>query len=609
MMETNPLLIENKTWSVNELIQQITRIVKPKFQRKSKWLIHPIKKKRPSYSEYIEFLFKTNNSIDPISFGHIIQNNNEQYINIDGNNRMNAIIKFVKMPIFVFKETLKCHINELKKYIDLDIIYNISYEEISGFRRLKDIESVYNIRNQYNEKEIHYIEDTLTYIQEKLLIRKQKFTDCVKLNINIFKNGSFEDYNDIFKSINTHSNELSENELLASILYSVKLDIDKSNSVVYDIINSVNEYYNYRDNEELLSYNTDIDINNINPFDFMVGLQNLLNKKTNNTIGIYDSNGLGLIFKLFKIYTNNNKINKQSFINFNTNDFINVMIHMSKIVNDIFEYIYSTNVDDRLFGNSSNIRSYFKKNNLYVLCSSIISLINNDYSDNDITRSLIKPVIYHILVKYLPKYDSEDITLLREKDTLKYEAGGSYIDNLCKKIYCKEPEYIYKDMNNLLFKKLLSYIRETFNKPCMPKNNKGSKRRKLTIIHKIIFNVIFKSKVPTDMLNNTYSIEHLIPFSSKFTVELDIDRIGNLFPIPLDYNKKRGNKPIDKYSIICNEYNESLIKKICNTDNYNKIVVYDKNVPHIKDIDGYNTLCERNEKYYLDTLFNYIFKC
>ena len=72
------LSIQNTTWYVKDLSNLIDKIIKPKFQRKSRWLITPDKNnKKPSYSEYIKFLFKTENSVDPISFGIIIQNNTE----------------------------------------------------------------------------------------------------------------------------------------------------------------------------------------------------------------------------------------------------------------------------------------------------------------------------------------------------------------------------------------------------------------------------------------------------------------------------------------------------------------------------------------------------
>ena len=54
-----------------------------------------------------------------------------------------------------------------------------------------------------NQEDHKKLEDIMIDIQNKLLVNKtDKFTDIVKLNINIFKNGTYEDYNEIFSSIN-----------------------------------------------------------------------------------------------------------------------------------------------------------------------------------------------------------------------------------------------------------------------------------------------------------------------------------------------------------------------------------------------------------------------
>ena len=68
----NKLAIQNLTWTTDDLIKNQKNIIKPKFQRKKRWLDTPDKNnKKPSYSEYIKFLYRTENSVDPISFGII----------------------------------------------------------------------------------------------------------------------------------------------------------------------------------------------------------------------------------------------------------------------------------------------------------------------------------------------------------------------------------------------------------------------------------------------------------------------------------------------------------------------------------------------------------
>ena len=57
----------------------------------------------------------------------------------------------------------------------------------------------------------------------------------------------------------------------------------------------------------------------------------------------------------------------------------------------------------------------------------------------------------------------------------------------------------------------------------------------------------YKGKIPTNMLDNEFSIEHIMPNSSEWEGELDKDRIGNLIPIISEINSQRGNKHINSY--------------------------------------------------------------
>lgn len=611
MDSSNNLIIENRQWRVKELIENVkfNKIIKPKFQRKQRWIITPDKSKKkspPSYSEYINFLYYTKNSVDPISFGTMITDNKQFYINIDGNNRINAIIKFVNNPLLILSKEFNEEISILVKYINKDIINNINYDEICDFRRLKDITSIIKIIDKLDREEYDKLEDIFINIQNKLLLdNKSKFTDSVILNTNIFSNGSYEDYNKIFKNINKHSNELSENELLASMLYSNIIKLE-DNDINYCIMREIKSFYDERDRNEVLFNETTNFTQTINIFDFMIGLQNLLHIK-NNIIPKYNSKGLGLIYKIYKILYNKKALNADSFYEFDTESFTIILVHMNNILIKIFDLIFSNRLNDRMFGSPKNITNHFKKNNLYILCITIISLINKNYDDDYIIKNLIKPVLYHILTKNIPNDDDDENTLLKDKDKFRYDAGGSYIDNLCIKIYKNDPKYIFALINKTLFRDLLKKIIFKKNNVSYETLKNRHKRRPLNFIEKIIYSIIFKQNVPIEWLDSEYSIEHIIPFSSKYENMIDLDRIGNRFPLRLDYNKKRNNKHINIYKTICPEYYDIFIKKICNTEKYDSIIVYDNNKPIIKDINLYNTMCIQNETIFMEVILNYVF--
>lgn len=86
--------IKNEQWTVKQLISKVNNneIIKPKYQRKKKWDIEPIKRNthKPNEKQFIQFLYETNNSVHAITFG---KNENNTLTNIDGNNRINATIR------------------------------------------------------------------------------------------------------------------------------------------------------------------------------------------------------------------------------------------------------------------------------------------------------------------------------------------------------------------------------------------------------------------------------------------------------------------------------------------------------------------------------------
>lgn len=115
-------MIKNEQWTVKILIQKVlnNEIHKPKYQRQQYWVLLPKKEKKektPSDRKYIEFLFETRNSVHAITFGH----ENDKLSVIDGNNRLNAIIRFINQPFILFPEKLDKFREQIKKEIMIDI--------------------------------------------------------------------------------------------------------------------------------------------------------------------------------------------------------------------------------------------------------------------------------------------------------------------------------------------------------------------------------------------------------------------------------------------------------------------------------------------------------
>ena len=119
--------------------------------------------------------------------------------------------------------------------------------------------------------------------------------------------------------------------------------------------------------------------------------------------------------------------------------------------------------------------------------------------------------------------------------------------------------------------------------------------------------------MPQQLLDNKFSIEHIIPFSSNWKNEdIDIDRLGNKIPIINEINIKRSNNHIKIYEKLDEKYEfMKFISDIKPTYQiYDNIVNHPggKPSPEIIDNNKYNDFCKKNEIIYINNFINCLFK-
>ena len=86
-----------------------------------------------------------------------------------------------------------------------------------------------------------------------------------------------------------------------------------------------------------------------------------------------------------------------------------------------------------------------KKNNMAILL--ISNIANKDkYSEQDLINKNRICLIYHLLCNknYLKKMDSIQIADYIKYDSIRYMAGGGFIDNLCRDIITRDNNKIFK---------------------------------------------------------------------------------------------------------------------------------------------------------------------
>ena len=628
-------LIENKQWSVCDLKTRIdnNEIKKPKFQRKKKWDIKHKKNNSPNESDYIHFLYKTNNTVNVITFG---SDDKGELSNIDGNNRINAIMHFINKPFEIWSHLLI----DINKYIDKikiikidnidynidfspedreklkDIIKNLSYNDIVEFNYKK-----YFIENghlAFYNKKLKILRDEMEIFLDKIIdelkINNMRFDQIVKVNVNIFIKYTIDELCEIFEDINKYNTKLTETELLASKLYN-ETNFKINDKSIYEVLRvNINKYYsNKSEGEELECYDFK-DGDTMNAHDFMIGFQEKCNDKY-KFIEEVNSDGLSLFYKLYKtIYGLKYKIkgeNVNGFTTENVNGFIKKIENACSIFEKVVNEIFTNDINEKLFNSACQKKlNTLSKNNIYILLSSIIGYCDQSKPQEEIIKELEKCVLFHLLVSEIKDKDIRDDFNLN--NSIFYMAGGQYIDNESKKML-STPENISSKITKEKFIKVIKELMLQNNDPYKRHlengNKRNDKRRIIPFWAKTLMFYYYKQKLPIDQLNHKFSIEHIFPNSSEWDGEIDKDRFGNLIPIPLQMNVSRQNRHIKVYK----EKEESknffkFIKDIIPTDNeYDIVISHEGRVPYISNNDKYDEICNENEKIYRRNFINCLF--
>jgi len=617
-------LVKNEQWRVSILISKMDNkeITKPKFQRKKKWDILPKKENNPNEKSYITFLFEVKNSVHAITFGQNMDLNKITFTNIDGNNRLNAIKHFIDKPFEIFPEYLDeliIFIDTLSNLEDNDknmlktIFKDISYSNIIEMKFHKYFETIdkhdFYIKKLKNKRD--EFEAIIDIIQNKLKINGiDRFDQFVSINVNLFEGYNTDELCKIFEDINKFNSKLTEIELLACRLYNIDNFKIKNNIIEQSIINEIKKHYDEKCNDEaLICYKYEID-NKINAYDFIVGFQNYCNREY-KIIEKIDNNGISLFFKLYKnIYNNlDNTFNDE-----NVNEFIDNIIYSCDIIKKIYDKIFTEQINNKLFNTScENKFSTLKKNNIYIIISAIWGYKKIATKDKIIINTIEKIILYHFILNDIK--DKKTKELHQINDSIHFEGGGYFIDANAKKLI-NNPSSINEKIDKISFKKLINDLFVEGDKP-IPRllengRNKCDKRRNRKFYEKCLLFYYYKAKVPTNLLNNKFSIEHIYPFSSNWEGKIDIDRIGNIVPIIDEINSKRNNKHISKYVELDINHNFINFIDVLPKDNaYNSVISHaetnKKNPPAIINNDKYIEQCKSIEKSYLDNFLKCLF--
>jgi hypothetical protein len=615
--------IETRTWNVSDLIKHKDVIIKPKFQRDAYWTMLPENGKNfCNNKEYILFLIKHRHTCYPLSLAIEYVDNKKIYIIIDGNNRINAIIKFMEYPYKLFKERFEELFNAIKnssftiEHQDKIIknIKNISFEKLCNYRNFIDI---YNNNDNVSYNDIRKIDEEFFKIIKSFEINgNRSIHEIIKVLINEFEGGTMEEYAETFVEINKKNTTLSMDELLSGSLYSTDVNISNI-QLCHKIQENIEEFYKKRGDEEVLEkykFNKDYNNNTLNAFDFMVGFQDYISSKCNlvpKFLNTKNKNQHSLFFKLFKFNYCEKDLEPKYFTTENINNFIDNITYAFGILNKIQNSFNYKNVSYKLFNKSieNTVQNKLKDNNKLVLFLSLFRYKEKKIDETIIIKELTRVILYHCLVDCKNIKEEAKLKELQLHDKLVYHHGGSHIQGQTDEIVRKH-NYLSSSITKEVFGRALNLILQP-NNVC--NKNKPIKRRPWRFIDKLLLSSYYQETTSIKNLYNDvkYSIEHIIPFSSTWDKgnELDIDRLGNLFPIPLDDNVKRGNRDISYYQdkkLKYHDYYKNL-EILPKTEEYYKYNKKDGNNTKITNINMYNDMCKRNEELYISSFLKDLF--
>ena len=483
--------IKSEQWSIKELLKKIKngKIKHPKYQRKKKWTRQPKKNNTPNERSYIEFLQNTENSVHAITLGSVSDSQGTYYTNIDGNNRINAIKHFDDKPFEIFPDYLE----EIKKFINeniSDIGYkiilnkifeNLSYNDIIYFKwnhyfKDNDYKDMYNDVLQILRDSV---EDIIERLQNKLKINENDLFDLtVKMNINVFEGYTSDELCKIFEEINKFNSKLTETELLGSQLYNISDFTINNNIIKTEIGNHIEKYYVNRSNDEALdSYIHDVETNDIDAYDFIIGFQNFCASKYSFIENTNNPQGLSLFFRSYKLLYK--KLDKDTFITQNVNDFIEKINKCCNILERLSKKIFTEQINESLFNSSCKDKfKTIKKNTAFILLSGMFGFLKSKLEDKVIMNKLEKVLLFHFMVEDIKNTDMRDDFKL--SDSLSSSRESQLSKNMLN-----NPELISKKVTEESFNKLIDILHGEQNIPderFLSNNKKKNDKRKCKAI-------------------------------------------------------------------------------------------------------------------------------
>lgn len=614
----NGMRPKSENWSVEQLINLINqkRIRNPKCQRRKKWGKHPISNsKKSNYHDYIKFLYDTCYSVEAITIAKYIEDKNEIYVNIDGNNRINAIVYFYNHPLDIFRNNfheLRYSGTTHKAFVDM--LSNIDYPTFMGIRRMTRYinrlknEEISNYWKSLEDDMIEYIEDEVEIVQSVLKISGGEFFHTnVFMNLVIFNNPTTDQLSQIFSNINMNSNPLSSNDILAAtLLCANNFNLNFDPILKNNLYNQLDKYYNEIQEDEILECYHPDSVDKMNGTEFLISFQNYCSDKYKIIPNFISdtTEGIGIFHKLFDLSNVFFGLEPNNFTTPNIQNFSESIIKSLEVLNTIVNKLCPPTIDLYHFKQDSQLT--LKKTPLIVLIVTTIKLLemnnNNKISEKEIHTILKRTICYHYLLDYLPK-DKRDKYIVN--DDIRCQIGCKAIQSRVNSIL-QNPENVGYTITSERMTSLFKDIVEYYNQP-YAYEDRPKRRRGLSFPYRLLLSLYYNNRVPYVYTQKKQNIDHVFVFSSHWenNNEIDLDRIGNLILIDGELNNKRSNNSIQYYYDTVPDLMNCL--NYPSIEAYNSVVTHDNKSVTIQDTEKFKKITSNIENMYIENAVKCIF--
>lgn len=602
-------------WTIETLILKISNreITKPCFQRKLLWK----RDTTPGHAnihDYIVFLYKFRDNIEPLSVGEKLIGGKKHYTSIDGNNRMWAIYEFIWRPLSIFDHPIGTltvcvnrsgNINDNEKKQLVEYICLLNYESLFKFRRMRDL-YVNNpiIKNIIEKLELDIqdgIEDWFTETQNMLSLdgHGNKSFISIQLLTNVFVGYTVDQLSAMFSDLNKCKNKMSTSELLASTLCHVKINTSLFPTELIEALkHEIVSYYDDKAEGEAVSSDDYSPEEGMNAFEFIVALQNhIANSPTlsfKNTIDLFEPTSISILFKIYKRMFGS--YDDSEFTDTNVSSFVARILAAAKILVICYNKMFSEAVCLPMF-KGKNILKNFKLNTTcqYVILVYIIQVLDNPDIMSVIENRVSTVMMYHFLIAQIKNTETKSLHIGYDK--IDFKGAGMVVENKLDSLRTNPAEFGSTDMVPRMYSVLRALINETIS---LPKKRKDPYSWEIWLMA-----MLYRERVSVVYLNERFDKDHIVPFSCAFPADYagSINRIGNMIPYPAKLNRSRGNGPISHYDKGDLATLRPMIPCLPTNEIYDLIVSYEPNPkkPIVRSVDLYEAMCDRNENIYMDT--------